>query len=219
MERLAHGAPVLLHPAGLGRCNAQSVGGLPGIEAEEARGGDARRDRAERTGEMPASVMMAGRRLADPHARLEAEGVGRHQGSAVDGCDEACRGERGQDRGARVQHHPVHMRIVEVEHVTDLAVGKRGLEGPELPAAPDHRDGLAAAQSVQPREQHVDGSVPAAGQSAADPIQDAAPALVPDLVREILVARAGDERSEAPAVLCLQGSDAVLDGGCGGRHA
>src|SRR3984957_4918080 len=61
VERLAHGAAVLLHAARLRRRDAERVRHPLRVEAEEAPARRARRDRPERAGEMPAALMVAGR--------------------------------------------------------------------------------------------------------------------------------------------------------------
>ena len=79
MERLAHGAAVLLHAAGLRRGDAHRIGQPLRVEAEQLAAGDARRDAAERAGEMPAALVMARRGAAGAHAGLEAGRIGQHE--------------------------------------------------------------------------------------------------------------------------------------------
>ena len=61
MERLAHGAAVLLHATRLRRRDAQRMDQARRVEAQEPRRRGTGRDRAERTGEVPAAGVMAGR--------------------------------------------------------------------------------------------------------------------------------------------------------------
>ena len=79
VQRLAHGAAVLLHAAGLGRGDAHRVGQLLRVEIEQLAAGDAGRDAAERAGEMPAALVMARRGAARAHAGLEARRIGQHE--------------------------------------------------------------------------------------------------------------------------------------------
>src|SRR5262249_45427310 len=65
--------------------------------------------------------------------------------------------------------------IVEVEHMAHLAVGKRRIEQPELEVSADHGCLRPTADLPQHAEKRVNALVPAPGQRATDPVEDAAP--------------------------------------------
>jgi len=98
VERLAHGAAVLLHATGLRCGDAQAKGEPLRIEAEELAGGGAGRDGAERAGQMPAALVMAGRGAPAAHAGLEARRIGTGERAAVDGVALCQRKQRRKDR-------------------------------------------------------------------------------------------------------------------------
>jgi hypothetical protein len=61
MKRLRHRAAVLLHAGRLRGRETESIGHLLGVEPEKPSHGDARRNRAQGSGQMPAAVMMSRR--------------------------------------------------------------------------------------------------------------------------------------------------------------
>ena len=157
MERLAHGAAVLLHPGRLRGGDAERMRHLLRVEPEQLRRSRTGGDGAERAGEMPAAVVMAGRRLPDAHAGLEARRIRTGERAAVDhaAVNAAALGQREQrreDRRRRMQHDAAHMGVVEVEHVAHLAVGERCLGQAELQLVAEHRRLRLRVQHLQHRQ-------------------------------------------------------------------
>ena len=174
VQRLAHGAAVLLHAAGLGRGNPHRVGQPLRVEIEQLAAGDARRDRAERAGEMPAALVMAGRGAARAHAGLEAGRIGQHELLAADGRALGQREQRGEHRRARMQHHAAHVGVVVVQHMAHLAVGERRIEQSEFELASEHGCGRLAGGFLQ----HARASVVMVRwpePASAQPIQSSTP--------------------------------------------
>ena len=72
-----------------------------------------------------------------------------------------------------MQHHAAHMGVVEVQHVTHLAVGERRIEQAELELAPEHGCRGLPEVFLQHAEQCRDGAVPEP--ASAHPIQSSTP--------------------------------------------
>ena len=130
MEGFAHGAAVLLHAGRLGGGDPHRIGQPLRIEPDELAARDPGRDGAERAGQVPAALVVAGRAPAGAHAGFETDRIGQHQIGAADGRTFGRgtlreRKQRGQHRRARMQHHAAHMRIVEIQHMSHLPIGER----------------------------------------------------------------------------------------------
>jgi hypothetical protein len=182
MERLAHGAAVLLHAGGLRRRDAKRMDHARRVEMEEASRRGAGRDRAKRAGQVPAAGVMAGCRLPDADARLEARRISADEIAPA--------------HAAGMQHDAAHVGVVIVEHVTHLAVGERGLHQPELALAAKHARLRLAADRSEHGQKLVDGRMAVAGERAADPVDQAASRLVDGALGEVLEAEARQELAE-----------------------
>ena len=88
-----------------------------------------------------------------------------------------------------MQHHPAHVGVVEIQHMTHLAVGERRVAQAEPQLAPEHGRLRAATDLLQHIDERGDGLVPAAGERAADPIEHAAARLMLGGNREIVELR------------------------------
>ena len=191
VKRLAHGAAVLLHAGGLGGGDAQRISQALLVELEQLAGGRACRDAAERAGQVPAAVVVARRRAAAAHARLETDGVGKHEVAPAHRRALGQREQRRQHRRTRVQHDAAHVGVVVIEQVPHLAVGQRRFQQTELEPAPDDRRLRFAADLLQDAEQRVDGAVPAPRQRAARPVEEAAARFAHCRRREVFITRSG----------------------------
>ena len=193
MERLGHGAAVLLQAGRLRGRDAQAVIGLAAVEPQQSRSGNAGRQRAQRAGQMPARIVMAGRGLADANSRLKAEGISHHQVRPGAGHQGGRRKERRQHGRAGVQDHAVHVRVIKVEHVTHLPVHQGRFQNAHFLRMPDHLGFGQTARSLQRRLQARNGVGVTASQRATEPVEQAALALMADTLRQLFVLKAGRE--------------------------
>ena len=134
--------------------------------------------------------------MADANARLEARRIGADEVAPTHAAKLDQRKQRGKNRPAGVQHDAAHVGVVVVEHVPHLAVGKRGLHQPELALAAEHARLRLAADRGEHGEKLVDGRMGAAGERAADPVDQAAPRFVHGALGEILEVEARQEIAE-----------------------
>ena len=146
-------------------------------------------DAAERTGEVPAALVVAGRGAAATHAGLEADSIGHHQVGAADHRAFG-QGEQGcEHRRTGMQHHAAHVGVVIVEDVAHLAVGERRIEQTELQLAAENGRLRSPAYVPQDLDQPRNGRMPAAGKRTADPVENAAARLAARALAEIVKAR------------------------------
>ena len=88
-----------------------------------------------------------------------------------------------------MQHDAAHMSVVEIEDMPHLAVGERRFGEAELEPASEHARLRTAADLLEHLDQLAHRRVPAAGEGATDPVEDAAAGLVLRGRREIAVLR------------------------------
>ena len=160
------------------------------------RAGGARCDRAKRAGEVPAAVVMVGRRLADADAALEACDMGADQRAPVEAAAIRQRQHRRENGRRCMQHDAGHVGVVEIEHVAGLAVGERRFHEAELHSASEHGRLRLAAQLLQNRHELAERRMPAAGERAAEPVEHAPARFMHRGLGQVLVAKARDERGQ-----------------------
>ena len=197
VQRLAVAAAVLLQAGGLRARDAEREGGLLLVEPDQPRRSGSRSQGAQGPCEMPAAEVMTRGGLAHPDARFERRRQGDDHVASRRLAPLAEREERRQGGGAGVENHAAEMRVVEVEHVPHLAVGHRRIQQAEPKfAAPQHRDRRHGAQRLERRDCHVHGWMAAAGEGAADPVEQRALRLVHRRGRQVLVVNAREEAGE-----------------------
>ena len=81
------------------------------------------------------------------------------------------------------------MSVVEIQDMSHLAIGERRFGKAQLEPASEHARLRAAADLLEHIDQLAHRRVPAAGERAADPVEDAAAGLVLRGRREIAVLR------------------------------
>ena len=143
-------------------------------------------------GKMPAALVVAWRRPAGAHARLEAHRIGEHQVGAADRLALGEREERGENRRARMEHDAAHVGVVEIEDVPHLAVGERRIEIAEPLVAAEHARLRSPARLLEHGDELRDRRMAAAGERAADPVEHAAAGFVPGGRREVVEACIGE---------------------------
>ena len=177
IKRLAHRATGLAQPAGLRRRDAQRPGNLPFIQPEREGACRRRAERGHRSGRRPCEAIGRGARIEQARLELDAQHQRMQQRAPVDRPDLGQREQRTGDRRRRMQHD-MGMRIVEVEDVAADAVDQRGVQAVHACRVADHR-GLRRTRELSGHRhcmQH--GSIAAAAECGAQPVQHRAPRLM-----------------------------------------
>ncbi len=205
VERLAHGAAVLLHAGRLGGANAHRAGELLRIESDQLAGRHRCRNGAERAGEVPPAFVMAGRREAAANAGLEPRRIGKHQISPAHACALGKCEQCGQNWRARMQNDAAHVRIIEIKHMAHLAVGKRRIGEPKLEVSAQHGRLWPAACLLEHCKQRIDRFVPAPRERTASPVEHAATGLALRRRRKIGIPGCREMRAQGFGESCGSG--------------